>query len=182
MRRIVITGAPGTGKTSLVAQLEKTYTTVPEPARRVLAEHSRATRERSLDDKPELFVALLLKKSVEDFDSVDGDVVVFDRGVPDCIAYATVSGVDATAAQEASRTYRYAQTVFLAPPWREIYTKDELRRATYEQIEEFHKHVVDAYSELGYELIELPKLRVEDRAGFVERWLDGTYPSPTQTT
>jgi predicted ATPase len=89
MRRYVITGAPGTGKTTLVESLAHAGTIVGEPARELIAEHREATGVRSLDGSPELFVERLIARSIEKFDAaVDLEVAIYDRGLPDCVAYA----------------------------------------------------------------------------------------------
>jgi len=42
-----------------------------------------------------------------------------------------------------------------------------MRRATFAQAEAFYAHVVEAYNRLGYQIIELPKVSVEERAAFI---------------
>ena len=168
MARYIITGGLGTGKTSLIEHLGVELATVAEPARELIAEHRAATGEASLDGRPEVFVERLVQRSIQTYLSVDdAQVVLFDRGLPDCIAYAAVFGVDDQAAVVASREYRYETTVFVMPPWREIYTTDGMRRATFAQASAFYEEVLAAYDDLGYELVEVPPAPVADRAQFV---------------
>lgn len=168
MPRYVLTGAPGTGKTTVLTHLAHGLSTVEEPAREIIAAHIAATGEPGLDHRPALFVSRLIAKSVENYHSVsEEELAVFDRGLPDCVAYATVTGVDPREAREEASTLRYENPVFIAHPWEEIYEQDDMRRATFEQLEEFHEHVVRAYTELGYDLIELPKAPTSERAAFI---------------
>ncbi len=172
MRRYVITGAPGTGKTALVEALAHVGTIVGEPARELISEHRAATGERSLDGSPALFVERLIARSIEKFDAAPDDVVVlYDRGLPDCVAYARVLGVDAGPARDAAAGRRYAEPVFVAPPWEAIYSVDDMRRATFDQVTAFHDEVVGAYEELGYDLFELPKVPLAERADVVMGFL-----------
>lgn len=158
MPRFVVTGAPGTGKTSVLSLLGDRHATVSEPARELIAEHTAKTGEATLDGRPELFLRRLVQRSIDDFNSAsDGTVVFFDRGLPDCVAYAAVFGMDPEPFLEQANGFRYDSPVFIAPPWKEIYTRDALRRATFEQVEAFHLHLRSAYLQLGYELIELPR-------------------------
>ena len=66
---------------------------------------------------------------------------------------------------------RYHRSVFLTPPWPEIYVTDKQRRhALAEAIGEYDRLLV-AYRLLGYDTIILPKVAVGDRADFVLRHL-----------
>lgn len=163
-RRYVITGGLGVGKTSLLAALSSEFTTLAEPARELIAEHRAATGEPTLDERPQTFVSRLIDRSIAKYHSVpDSAVAIFDRGLPDCLAYAVVSGVDSRRALEISGRLRYDAPVFVAPPWKEIYANDEMRRATFEQAETFYEEIVSAYDRLDYELIELPRAPIEAR-------------------
>jgi predicted ATPase len=168
MSRYVITGGLGTGKTSVLSALQRKIQTVPEPARELIAEHRAATGEPTLDQRPELFVERLITRSIQNYRSAsEGEVTVFDRGLADCVAYATVYGIDTQTAMEAAAANRYDNPVFVAPPWNEIYANDDMRKATFAQSELFHSEVIAAYDRLGYELLELPKVSVIERAALI---------------
>jgi predicted ATPase len=172
MPRFVVTGAPGTGKTSVISLLGDRHATVSEPAREVIAEHAAETGEATLDGRPELFLRRLVQRSIDNFHSVSGDTVVFfDRGLPDCVAYAAVLGMDPEPFLEQANALRYDSPVFMAPPWKEIYTRDALRRATFEQVEAFHVHLRSAYLQLSYELIELPRTSPRGRVEAITQHL-----------
>jgi predicted ATPase len=168
MRRCVITGAPGTGKTTLVRSLAQIGPIVGEPARELIAEHRDTTGERSLDGSPGFFIERLVARSIEKFDGApDAEFVIYDRGLPDCVAYARVFGVDPGPALIAAAARRYSNPVFIAPPWEEIYSVDDMRRASFDQISAFHDELVTAYASLGYELVELAKASVIERVHIV---------------
>ncbi len=169
MARFVITGGLGTGKTTLISALSDAISTVAEPARELIAEHRLATGEITLDKRPEEFVQRLIERSIEKYDSVrDGSVAVFDRGLPDCVAYARVSGVDAGEAFAAASEYRYENPVFVTAPWAEIYETDDMRRATFAQAQSFYAEVVAAYESLDYEMVQVPQVSPVERAAFIE--------------
>lgn len=168
MARYVITGGLGVGKSSVLSFLEPKYETVAEPARELISEHRETTGEATLDHRPELFVELLISRSIEHHAAASPSAVsVFDRGVPDCVAYAMASEVDIGPALDAASRYRYESPVFVASPWEEIYVTDDMRRATFAQAEDFYAYVVEAYERLGYQMIELPRTSVEERATFI---------------
>ena len=168
MAKYVITGGLGTGKTSVLALLEGSVATVAEPGRELIAEHRAETKKSSLDHDPELFVERLVERSIHNYRSAASEAVtVFDRGIPDCVAYAVVYGLSTRRAMEAALVHRYEDPVFVAPPWEEIYRTDEMRTATFSQAEAFHAEVIRAYELMGYELIELPRVSVEERAALI---------------
>jgi predicted ATPase len=75
--------------------------------------------------------------------------------------------LDIGPALDAASRYRYESPVFVASPWEEIYTTDDMRRATFAQSEAFYSYVVEAYERLRYQVIELPKTSVEERTAFL---------------
>jgi predicted ATPase len=98
-------------------------------------------------------------------------VVVFDRGVPDNVAYAVVLGVDPAPARAAATRYRYHPEVLILPPWEDIYTTDNERAMSFAGTIPFHEALVDAYSGAGYALVEVPRSSAADRSAFVRRFL-----------
>ncbi len=177
MLRYVITGAPGTGKTTLVESLAHVGEIVGEPARELIAEHRAATGEPSLDGSPEQFVERLISRSIEKFDAArDADVAIYDRGLPDCVAYANGFDVDTAAAFTAAAGRRYSDPVFVVPPWEAIYTVDDMRRATFAQVTAFHDELVATCEAFGYELVELPMASVAYRVQVVTRFLESARP------
>ena len=69
--------------------------------------------------------------------------------------------------ERASRLYRYNQIVFFAPPWREIYADDAERLEGWEHAQRIFSPMRDAYLEMGYEVVELPLVPVEERLTFL---------------
>jgi predicted ATPase len=94
--------------------------------------------------------------------------IFFDRGVPDIIGYLALVGAPVPAhLRRAADLVRYNTRVFVAPPWREIFTQDEERRQTFADAEHTHAAMVAAYSACGYEMTELPRASVADRVRFI---------------
>lgn len=162
----VLAGPPGAGKTSLLDRLSGDVTTVPEFARRVLAQ-ARASGSRATGDQdPALFVNHMLDMACADHDAAAG-LTVFDRGLPDLLAYCAYYDLPDTEirAEIARRPYR--APVFFLPSWPEIYETDEERVLDFAGAAAFGELVRSAYVSLGYELIEVPKLAPDARAAFV---------------
>lgn len=166
---IILTGAPGGGKTTLINHFRKLgLFCLDEPARLILAEQ-RANIGNGLPEKDKkLFTELLLARSVQNFESATQQkkTVIFDRGVADTVGYANYFGIDSTAFESAAEKYRYNSTVFVLPPWKAIYKTDDERKMSFEESEIFHHLLVAPYRKLGSKLIDVPFESVENRAQF----------------
>jgi len=170
-RRFVITGGPGAGKSTLVAALAaRGQATFPEAGRAILrlsdAIGGPAHAARNPRDYAE---AMLLwdMRSWAEAGRLDGPAF-FDRGVPDTIGYLRLIGRPVPAHMErAARAFRYAEPVFAAPPWRDIYATDGERRQDWDVAVATHDSVRAVYEELGYRLLDLPLAGVEARVAFV---------------
>ncbi|OYQ38107.1 ATPase [Sandarakinorhabdus cyanobacteriorum] len=92
--------------------------------------------------------------------------VFFDRGLVDAavaLQHATGKSIHDTLAP----FERYHTRVFLAPPWPEIYAADESRRHDLAEAIAEYDRLLNAFHELNYEIIIVPKGSVQARADFV---------------
>ncbi len=90
----------------------------------------------------------------------------FDRGLVDAaVAYEFAGGTPYRSLLAGK--LHYAQHVFLAPPWPEIFVTDTERRSSLDEAKAEYQRLVRAFSGLGYETCELPKVPVIERVEFV---------------
>ncbi|ADH69796.1 AAA family ATPase [Nocardiopsis dassonvillei] len=180
---VVVTGGPGSGKTTLIDHLASLgYARTPEAGRAVIRDQ-REIGGRGLawrDDA--LFAELMLSwemRSHREASSLPGPVFC-DRGVPDLVGYLRLRGLPVPGhVTEAVRRFRYHRRVFVAPPWPEIFTGDAERHQSPEEAERTHRAMTEAYPACGYELVELPRVPVAERARFVLEVLGGhRHPKP----
>jgi predicted ATPase len=67
-----------------------------------------------------------------------------------------------------SRTLSLSSARFIAPPWPDIFTQDEERKQTLDEAERTYEVLARTYADAGYELVELPRVSVAERARFVQ--------------
>ncbi|KTD37350.1 ATPase [Legionella moravica] len=171
----ILTGAPGSGKTSMLVELAKRgFPVIDEPARRVLAQQRLIDGEGVYDKNPFLFKELMLSRMLYDYENAPKyDLVFFDRGLPDLIAYSKCFSLDIGSELKASRKNRYNSMVFFAPAWEQIYINDDERQITFEAAQVFENDLRQAYSELGYQLVNIPLITVSGRVNFILKTIRG---------
>ena len=92
----------------------------------------------------------------------------FDRAIPDALCMLNELGLlSMTEAGQSVLDFPYFRQVFVAPPWEEIYTTDNERDQRFAESVRVHRCARDWYGALGFELIELPPVSVEQRCDFV---------------
>jgi len=167
----VITGGPGSGKTSLIEALAaKGIHQMPEAGRAIIQDQVDIGGTALPWDDHEAFAMLMLAwemRSYREAMRAPGPII-FDRGIPDVIGYLRLCGLPVPAtALRAAEQRRYACRVFIAPPWPEIFEQDAERKQTLPEAEATFHAMADAYSSLDYELVTLPLASVNERVRFV---------------
>jgi predicted ATPase len=178
--RIVIAGGPGSGKSTLLQELAASGEVCYEEASRVLI-REQISRSGQLLPWGDLwgFAQECAKRMGAQLErSVCHGRCFFDRGLPDLIGYLNHGGSSAPDGwREASRGY--ADPVFFAPPWRDIYVNDAERPQTFAEAEGLSAHIRRAYLDCGFPVIDLVKSSVADRLRQVLQHLGAhRHPAP----
>ena len=167
----VITGASGSGKSSIIGELARRgYSCVEEVGRRVVREQKLLGGDAMPWQNRARFMELLFGGYVQAYTAALElkPPVFFDRALPECLDYArSLAGAAQSAALRQVSMLRYNPCVFVSPPWREIYTMDPERTHSFEEGVAYHRAELAAYAECGYSLLPVPRGSVEARATFV---------------
>ena len=170
-RFFILTGGPGSGKSTLIHALEQNgYACSIEAGRGIIQDQVRIDANGLPWRDPALFAELMLSwemRSYQIAQSAPG-TVFFDRGVLDVVAYLRLTGVPVPHyMRRASNLFQYSQSVFIAPPWKEIFHEDRERKQTFEEAVRTYETLVQTYREYDYKLVEIPRVSVDERVRFI---------------
>jgi predicted ATPase len=168
-RFVLLSGCSGGGKSTLLEQLRiRGHHVVEEPGRRIVKQEL----EQGGDALPWIDAAAFARRAIQlalsDRECAQSQQgwIFFDRGLIDAVsALEELTGERMLGVFGAQ--HRYHRKVFLAPPWPEIYQGDRERRHGFEAgVAEFER-LQQVYPALGYQVIVLPKVTVDERADLV---------------
>lgn len=168
MKPIVITGGPGAGKTTLLNALgDLGCVTFAESSRTLIEQQSQMDDGILPWNNLPQFARLCLELMSEQKQQAQSHEVAFvDRAIPDIVAYLRLGGCDVEPAF-ISQSAGYHSQVFTCRPEAAIYEQDEVRPHSFEEALEIHQTLVEIYSALGYQVVEVPWGTVKDRVEFV---------------
>ena len=171
VRRIVISGGPGSGKTTITEELASMgYDIMPEISREIILN----AREKGVDQlfltDPLLFSKMLLEGRIQQYkegEKYKGSHLFYDRGIPDVNAYMDYLGTDYPRIfHDACENHIYDE-VFLLPPWQSIYIKDNERYESYEQAKLIYDFLYRKYADLGYYIYNVPEGTSRERSEYI---------------
>ncbi len=175
LRRYVLTGAPGAGKTAIAHALrERGYAVVPEAATDVIA----AEQARGVDEpwRREDFCDKIVRRQRQTEPPADQTgVQVYDRS-PLCtlaLARYLARPVTPVLAEEVARVIDqrvYEHSVFFVRPLGFV-VATPARRISYTESLRFAAVHEQVYREHGYQLVEVPARAITDRAAAIDTYI-----------
>jgi len=164
----VVTGGPHSGKTKCLKILsEMGYRTLPEAARVYIDDElvkGRTIEEIRKNERAFQNAVLKMKEDIEK-KMPKREVIIFDRGIPDTMAYFRAYGWSTARIKKIMKGSRYRK-VFLLEMYG--YKKDYARTESAEQAKKIHDLLKQAYEELGIPVVEVPNAKqVEKKAEFI---------------
>ena len=152
MPRVLITGGPGVGKTTLLAELRaRGHATVAESARAIISECQALGQSPRPD--PVAFAQEILRRDTEKYHAHSGESgwVFFDRGLVEALGMLhEVAPLSTVQLDDILRACPFHSSVFILPPWKGIYTTDAERDHSSPWVEHVHGQLVQWYRSCGY--------------------------------
>ena len=174
-KKIVLTGGPGTGKSSILDELKaRGFSCMPEISREVTQKAQKKgfsnyffltlcclatcySKEESININKHNRTMLTGFFSIEEYQMF-------------MLIWITVKHHITRIFKEKSRNYRY-DVIFLFKPWSVIYISDNERYENFEESKAIDRCLQHAYQEQGYSVIEVPFGTVKERCNFMINWL-----------
>ncbi|MFU0503160.1 AAA family ATPase [Pseudaminobacter sp. NGMCC 1.201702] len=170
-RFFVLTGGPGSGKTTLIEALGAAgFPTSVEAGRAIIRDQSAIGGPALPWSDPAAFAELMLSWEMRSYAiaSAASSPVFFDRGVPDVVGYLRLTGLPVPAhIEKAAEVFRYNRKAFILPPWAEIFSQDTERRQSFAEARRTFDAMAETYARFGYELISVPTGPIAERMEFI---------------
>ncbi len=163
----VITGAPCSGKSAVIRALAYRGFKVVHEAARAYIDSQLALGYSLREIKTDIlaFERHILLEKVRVEQSLPRNTVHFlDRAIPDSVAYFQLEGLDPEEPMSYSHTLRY-KGIFVLD--RLMFEADEVRTEDNELAGKIEMLLEKCYRKLGYTLIRVPVMPVEQRAEWV---------------
>jgi predicted ATPase len=166
--RFLLTGGPGSGKTTTIEELRALgHRTTPDVARALIQER----RKEGLAPRPDpaTFGREILAAEIRQYDAVPADrgLVFFDRGIPDALCMTVAcNSMSMQQATEILDARPYNPIAFLFSPVESMYLRDSERDQTFEEATLVSEEAARFYTAMGFHLVKAPLLPPRERAAF----------------
>jgi predicted ATPase len=171
LRRIVISGCSGGGKSTLIDELSsRGFHTLAEAGRTIVRWELETNGQALPWIDPPLFAKKLATLAIDLFDTAVEleDLVFFDRCAIEPLVYSQMQGIELPdKVRHRANGCRYDDPIFMVPPWEEIFAVDTERRHTFREAVVEYDALLKTFSEFGYKVCVIPKMAVENRIEYI---------------
>lgn len=166
MGKYILTGGPGTGKTTILQELRrKGYSVVSEVARQIIFEEQEKEKGILPWTDLALFQDLVIERqlrSEEEATNYQNKKIFLDRSLVDGIAFAEIGKI--TIKKDLSNLIEQAdyKRVFYLEQL-PFYSQDKERKEDPELAKRIHEQLYRVYDRLGFDIVTVPAVSVEER-------------------
>ncbi|MBN09847.1 MAG: ATPase [Flavobacteriaceae bacterium] len=171
-QKILITGGPGSGKTSIIERLKNEgFSCMDEFSRSLLKLGKKQGLYDVFLEQPTLLTSKIIsarKKQFFESEKIYNPkkrLVFFDRGIHDAIAYYMYID-NSNPYPTWAENYIYDK-IFFFPQWKKIYLNDKERVESYNTSKKISSIIEFTYKYYKYDIIEVPKVSIENRMNFI---------------
>mgnify|MGYP001204282348 CR=1 FL=1 len=159
--KIIISGPPSSGKTTIINELKKRgYTCMPEI--------SPPNLDLKIKKNKLIISEFIFLKREEQYMNVKHQTCFYDRSLIDIIAYMNLWEQEYPLIwNKKINQLRYNQNVFYTPFWKKIYKQTSKRNETQEEAQEIDSFLRKTFLQYNYTITEVPKLNVSERVNFI---------------
>ncbi|WP_221032183.1 AAA family ATPase [Actomonas aquatica] len=164
--QVILTGAPGTGKSALIAELAtRGWDVREEVSRQVIAGEGLTPW-----DHPATWALACAERMGRNRAAATTlRSTLFDRAEMDLWAYLRHAQIEVTVE---SALMGYAADALIAPLWPDIFQQEPSRPQSWADAVALDARLREVYAEAGFTLHEVPLGSVPERADWVEEWLE----------
>lgn len=174
IKRIAVSGCAGAGKTSLVNEMARRGWQVCE---NIASQVARAEMPSDGGAPPphdaERFARLCLAACIDELLLLGGGPVIYDGSLVDVVLAVRRFGKMRGGDEHVLQVMRYADPVFIAPPWRELFNAESTGQSWDQAMREYTE-LCAAFADAGYDTLTLPQLPLKERADWLEAAIRNT--------
>lgn len=178
-QKVVITGGPCTGKSTIIDALGNLgYTTVPETARMIIEEELKKPEPERVVPWTDMyaFEINVIDRQLELERRLNGEhgFAFLDRSIVDTIPFFELDNIPMPKRVTALlQSHRYDRVFLLNRLPSSAYENDKVRKEDPVTARMLHERITQSYLEAGYTLIPVPVLPIEQRAAYIINKLGG---------
>lgn len=180
MKKIIITGGPGVGKTTTLQLLKENGVHIIDECARDIIESEQKKQQADPSYKPivpwlcfDEFQVLNMQEQIqrEEATPSNAHTVLLDRSLVDVLGYHKIAGKQPPKElMSLIKNAGYAKKVIFLDVLN-TYVNDGVRKEDPEKARQIHTAILEAYQELGFDVVVIPPVDPQSRAVLVKKHL-----------